>query len=515
MVETLITERNRKWWTVAAMALATILITIDFSGVMLALPTIGRDLDTSTMGLQWTANAYLLAFTVPMVAAGRLADIFGRRRVLLIGIIVFVVASALCGLAQADWWLIAARAVQGIGAGVFLTASLSIVSNAFPPEERSKGIGVWAGIIGVGIAAGPLIGGFLTEVASWRWFFFVNIPIALLAVFLTLRAVPESRDETARHHVDLLGLVTITAGLTALVLAIQESETLGWGSSFVIGMLMAAVVLLGLFIFVEPRLRDPLIELSLFTNRSYLGANAVAFIQNFGFGATMFFLTLYLQYVLDYSPLEAGLVFLPFTVLFTIINPQAGRLAGTIGPWLLMAGGTALIAVAFLLLALITPTSGLAIVVVALLVAGIGQAFAYTISTTAGMAAIPEAKAGAASGVLQMVRQLGVVFGVAVPGALFKALENSKLAELLSAAGASLNASDQAEIRGLLSGSEVAEAELARLAPGLAEQIERVVSEAFVYAFDGAMLLCMLVSIVGVLASFLAAGGTFQSKQSG
>ena len=193
----MITERNRKWWTVVAMALATILITIDFSGVMLALPTIGRDLDTSTTGLQWTVNAYLLAFTVPMVAAGRLADIFGRRKVLLIGIAVFVVASASCGLAQADWWLIAARAVQGIGAGVFLTASLSIVSNAFPPEERSKGIGIWAGIIGVGIAAGPLVGGFLTEVASWRWFFFVNIPIALLAIFLTLRAVPESRDETA------------------------------------------------------------------------------------------------------------------------------------------------------------------------------------------------------------------------------------------------------------------------------------------------------------------------------
>jgi EmrB/QacA subfamily drug resistance transporter len=511
----LITERNRKWWTVTAMALATILITIDFSGVMLALPTIGRDLDTSTTGLQWTANAYLLAFTVPMVAAGRLADIFGRRKVLLIGIAVFVVASALCGLAQADWWLIAARAVQGLGAGVFLTASLSIVSNAFPPEERSGGIGVWAGIIGVGIAVGPLVGGFLTEVASWRWFFFVNIPIAMLAIFLSLRVVPESRDETARRHVDLIGLVTVTGGLTALILAIQESETLGWESSFVIAMLTAAVILLVLFIFVEPRLRDPLIELSLFTNRAYLGANAVAFIQNFGFGAVMFFLTLYLQDVLDYSPLEAGLVFLPFTLLFTLINPQAGRLAGTTGPRLPMASGMALIAVAFLLLALITPSSGLAIVVVALLVAGVGQAFAYTISTTAGMAAIPEAKAGAASGVLQMVRQLGVVFGVAVPGALFKALENSKLAELLSTAGSSLNTPDQAEVRGLLSGSEAAEVDLARLAPDIAEQIERVVSEAFVYAFDGAMLLCMLVSIVGVLASFLSAGGAPRSKQTG
>src|ERR687886_15088 len=509
-----INERNRKWWVVVAMALATILITLDFGGVMILLPTIGRELDTSTTGLQWTANAYLLAFAVVMVAAGRLADIFGRRLLLLIGIAIFIVASSLCGLAQADWWIIAARAAQGLGAGVFLTASLSIVSGAFPPEEQSKGIGVWAGVIGIGIAVGPFIGGFLTEVASWRWFFFVNIPIALLSVFLTLRVVRESRDETAGRHVDFFGLVTVTAGLTALVFGIQQSETLGWGSLFVIGTLVVAVILLALFVFVELRLREPLIDLALFTNRGYLGANAVAFAQNFGFGAVMFFLTLYLQYVLDYSPLEAGLVFLPLTVLFTLVNPQAGRLAGTIGLRLSMAGGMAMIAVAFLLLALITPTSGLALVVVALLVAGIGQAFAYTISTTAGMAAIPEAKAGAASGVLQMVRQLGVVFGVAVPGALFKALENSKLAELLSTAGASLNASDQAEIRGLLSGSEVAEAELAPLAPSVAEQIERVVSEAFVYAFDGAMLLCMLVSIVGVLASSLAAGGASRPKGS-
>lgn len=236
-------ERNHKWWVVVAMALATILITINFGGVIIVLPAIGRELGTSTRGLQWTANAYLLPFAVVMVAAGRLADIFGRRRLLLIGIALFIVASSLCGLAQADWWLIAARAMQGVGAGVFLTASLSIVSSAFPPDEQSKGIGVWAGVIGIGIAVGPFVGGILTEVASSRWFFFVNIPIALLAVFLTLRVVRESRDETAGRYVDLFGLATVTAGLTALVFGIKQSETLGWGSPFVIGMLVAAVIL--------------------------------------------------------------------------------------------------------------------------------------------------------------------------------------------------------------------------------------------------------------------------------
>ncbi|HSK83954.1 MAG TPA: MFS transporter [Rubrobacter sp.] len=506
----LVTERNRKWWVVIAMAITTLLMTIDFNGLTVALPTIGQDLDTSTTGLQWTINAYLLALAAPSVAAGRLADIFGRRKVLLIGTVVFIAGSAASGLAQADWWLIAARVVQGFGAAAFFAASLSIVSTAFPPEERSKGIGVWAGIGTVGLAIGPLIGGFLTQTLSWRWFFFVNIPVAVLAIILTLVAVRESRDESASPYVDFTGLLTITAGLAALVLAIQQGGTLGWDSLLVIGSLIAAVVLLGLFFIVEPRLRQPLIDLGLFANRGYVGANGVAFAQNFGFAALLFFLTLYLQNILGYSPLQAGFVFLAFSAVLAMVDSFAGRLAATVGSRLPMAAGMALCAVAFLLLLLLTPTSGLTIVILALLVAGVGQALAYTVSTTAGMQSIPEAKAGAASGILSMIRLVGAVFGVAVTGALFKERENGKLAELLAASGAKLDSSDRAEIQGLLSGSAAAEEKLTRIAPDVARQIEQVVREAFVYAFDGAMLLCMVVSVAGVLAALLVASKTPQ-----
>jgi EmrB/QacA subfamily drug resistance transporter len=502
----LITERNRRWWVVIAMALTTLLMTIDFNGLTVALPTIGRDLDTSTTGLQWTINAYLLALAAPSVAAGRLADIFGRRRVLLIGTVVFIAGSTASGLAQADWWLIGARVVQGFGAAAFFAASLSIVSNAFPPEERSKGIGVWAGIGTVGLAIGPLIGGFLTQTLSWRWFFFVNVPVAVVAIILTLMAVRESRDESASRHVDLTGLLTVTVGLAALVLSIQQSGTLGWNSVLVIGSLVAALILFGLFLFVETRLSQPLIDLGLFTNRSYIGANSVAFTQNFGFAALMFFLTLYLQNILGYSPIHAGFVFLAFSAILAIVDSFAGRLAASVGARPPMAIGMALCAVAFLLLFLVSPTSGMTIVIAALLVAGVGQALAYTVSTTGGMQAIPEAEAGAASGILSMIRLVGAVFGIAVTGALFKAMENGKLAELLTASGASLDASDRAEIRGLLSGSDAAENKLTRIAPNVAGQIERLVREAFVHAFDGAMLLCVAVSLVGVLAAFLVAG---------
>lgn len=301
-----------------------------------------------------------------------------------------------------------------------------------------------------GLAIGPLVGGFLTEALSWCWFFFVNVPVAVLAIFLTVVAVRESRDETVSRRIDFVGLVTITAGLTALVLALQQSDTLGWGSPMVIGSLVASAVLLGVF-FAEPRVREPLIELGLFANRSYLGANGVAFAQNFGFGALLFLLTLYLQNVLGYSPLKTGLVFLAFSAVLAVVDSFAGRLP------------VALCAVAFLLLTLVSPTSGLGIVIAALLVAGAGQALAYTVSTTGGMSAVPEEKAGIASGILSMIRLLGAVFGVAVTGALFKTMEYGKLAELLAASGANFGSSDRAEIRGLLSGS-AAEQKLSQLA---------------------------------------------------
>lgn len=508
-----ITEQNRKWWTVAAMGLVLFFLSVDFTGVPVVLPDIGRDLDTSTTSLQWTINAYLLAFAAPTVAFGRLADIFGRRRLVLIGAVVFVVGSALCGLAQADWQLIFARVVQGVGAAPLFAVSLSIVSNAFPPEQRSRGIGIWVGIGAFGNISGPLVAGLLAGALSWRWLFLVNIPIAVLAIFLIASAVRESRDETVGQNVDVVGVFTITVGAAALVVALQQSETSGWGSPVVIVSLVAAVVLLALFLFIEPRLRYPLIELGLFNNRSYLGANLVAFTGNFGFMAIMFFLALYFQNALGYSALGTGLLFLAFLIPFAIFNFLAGRIASAVGLRSSLAGCMALVAVSFLLLALITPTSGLVVVIVALAIAGVGQALSYTLSSAGGMAAIPDAKAGAGSGLLNMIRLLGSVFGVAVTGALFKALENDRLAELLTAAGASLDASDQSEIQGLLSGSEAAEARLSQLTPEVAEQIEEVVREAFVYAFDGAMLLCMAVSIVGVLASFLIARGDPEPKQ--
>ncbi|MGF1471795.1 MAG: MFS transporter [Rubrobacteraceae bacterium] len=499
----MINEQDRKWWVTFAMGLILVLINVDLSALTIALPAIGRGLDTSNANLQWVMNAYILALAAPSVAAGRLADIFGRRKAVLVGTVVFAVGSVFAGFALADWWLIAARVVQGLGAATFFTASLSVVTNAFPQDEQSKGIGLWAAIGGIGLSLGPMIGGFLTDVLSWRWLFFANIPIALITILLTLAAARESRDDTAGRHIDLIGLLSVTGGLVALVFAIQQSSVYGWGSAPVLWSLVVAVILLGIFFLVEPRLHEPLIELGLFANRGYLGANALAATGNFGFGALLFLLTLYLQNVLGYSPLGAGFVFLAYTVTVVVFELISGPATSAVGFVLPLAGAMVLLAVGFFMLALITPSSGLIIVIVAIAIAGAGIGVNYTLATSSGMSSVPQDKAGAASGILSMVRLVGTAFGIAVAGTLFKTLENNKLSQLLRNAGTDLSTSERREIRGLLSGSDAAQTELARLAPEAADQLERIVREAFVYGFGWAMALCAVVSLVGVLAAFL------------
>ena len=497
------TPEARKWWTVAAMAFPLLLLTIDFFGITVALPSIGAKLGADASVLEWTVNAYALGFAAPLTAVGRLGDIIGRRRVLLLGSLLFALASAGCGLAAGDWGLVAGRAVQGIGSAMIYSTSLSIVSNAFTPEERGAGIGVWTAIDLIGSAIGPLVGGVLTEQLSWRWFFFVNIPVAVVGIVLALLVVEESRDDSAGHRVDLPGFVLVTAGLVFLVLGFQLSNGFTFGSPLVIGSLAAAVVLLLGFALVERRSPEPLLEFELFDSRDYLGASGVAFLANYGFGVCTFFVTLYLQNILEYTPDQTGLVFLALSIPFMAMSLIVGRIQTRWGTRRPMAAGMGLIALSFAVLMFVSPTAGVGFVVGGLIITSVGQGLAYNISTTAGMSAIPEQKAGAASGVLCTIRLLGLVLGVAATGALFKILETGRLRGLLEAAGATLTDANRAEIRGLLSGAHGAREKLAAIAPALAEQMEGIVGEAFVYALVGGLGLTVVLSLAGVASSFL------------
>ncbi len=306
-----LTDDNRRWWTLAAMCFALFMIMLDNTVVNVALPSIQKDLHASLSSLEWTINAYTLVFAVLLVTGGRLGDIFGRRRMFLFGVVTFAISSAAIGFAPTDTLLVAGRAVQGIGAAFMMPATLSIITNAFPPQERGKAIGTWAGVSALALAIGPVVGGFLTESVSWRAIFFLNLPVAAGAVAVTLFATHESRDETVGRTVDIPGIAALTSGLTAIVLALVEGNSWGWGSAGILALFAAgAIGLVGFFV-IEHHSRAPMIDFSFFASKSFLGTNVVAFVVSFAMLAMFFFIALYMQNILGYSPLQAGVRFLP------------------------------------------------------------------------------------------------------------------------------------------------------------------------------------------------------------
>ena len=423
----LITDENSKWWTLGAMCFALFMIMLDNTVVNVALPSIQRDLHASLQALEWTMNAYTLTFAVLMVTGGRLGDIFGRRRLFLFGVAVFGASSLAIGLAPNDQVLVAFRAVQGIGAAFMMPATLSIITQAFPAEQRGTAIGTWAGVSALALAIGPVIGGFLTEDVSWRAIFFINPPIAVGAIAVTLFAARESRDETAGRSVDFVGIGTLTAGLTALVLALVQSNSWHWGSARTVGLFVVAVVALAAFVTIEKRVRVPMIDFAFFRSRTSIGANAVGFLVTFAMFAQFFFLTLYMQNVLHFSPLQTGVRFLPATLVIIVMGPLAGRWTDRVGPRPLMALGLAIVGAALLVQSQLTIHTGYGQLLPGFILMGLGIGLVMSPMSTAAMNAVDRTKSGAASGVVSMSRMVGGTVGLAVMGALVTTIGRARL----------------------------------------------------------------------------------------
>ena len=423
----LITEENSRWWTLGAMCFALFMIMLDNTVVNVALPSIQRDLHASLQALEWTMNAYTLTLAALMVTAGRLGDIFGRRKLFLFGVAVFGASSLAIGVAPDDVLLVAFRAVQGIGAAFMMPATLSIISQAFPAEQRGTAIGTWAGVGALALAIGPVLGGFLTEDVSWRAIFFINPPIAVGAVAVTLFAARESRDETVGRIVAVAGIATLTAGLTALVLALVESNSWHWGSARIVGLFVVAVVALAAFVVIELRVRAPMLDFSFFRSRTSAGANVVAFLVTFAMFAQFFFLTLYMQNVLRYSPLQTGVRFLPATLLIIVTGPVAGRLTDRVGPRPLIALGLATVGGALLIQSQLTIHTGYGLLLPGFVLLGLGIGLVMSPMSTAAMNAVDGTKSGAASGVVSMSRMVGGSVGLAVMGALVTTIGRSRL----------------------------------------------------------------------------------------
>jgi EmrB/QacA subfamily drug resistance transporter len=487
-------EDNRRWWGLGAMCFALFMIMLDNTVVNVALPSIQRGLHASTSSLEWTVNAYTLTFAVLLVTGGRLGDLFGRRRMFLLGVAIFGLSSFMIALSQSDTWLVAFRAVQGIGSGFMMPATLSIITNTFDAHERGRAIGTWAGVSAMALAIGPVVGGLLVQDVSWQSIFLLNVPVAALAIAVTLFAVRESRDESAVREVDLPGVATLTIALAALVLALVEGNSWGWSSTRVIGLFATALVALTAFIAIEPRRRAPMVDFSVMRSRSFFGANVVALIVSFVMFATFFSLALYMQDILGLSPLQTGLRFLPTTVIVMLSGPIAGRLADRVGSRVLMTGGLIALSIAMFWMTGITTHSGYGFLVIAFVLMGLGIGFVMSPMSTAAMNSVDRAKAGVASGILSMTRMVGGTFGVAALGAIIATVGHSQLAARLP----QLGGAERGRLVDLLGSG----ASTTHLGP----HVQAAMSQTYVYALSEGLYLVGGLALFGALLAWTLIG---------
>ncbi|CAN5638174.1 DHA2 family efflux MFS transporter permease subunit [soil metagenome] len=405
---------ERKGAALALLCVAQFVDVLDVNAVVVALHSIGRDLGFSQVGLQWVVSAYVLFFAGFLLLAGRIADLWGRRRSFVVGLALFTVASLCCGLSVSPQMLIVSRAFQGLGAAITAPAALSIITTIFAEgRERDRAVAAWTAVAAGGGAAGLLLGGLITDVLGWEWVFFINVPVGVAGVALSYVLLPESRDPSASRRLDLLGAGTVTAGLVLLVLGLTRIEEAGFSSSTTLATLGFAAALFGAFVFAERSVADPLVPLELFRLRGLVGAALVAFALTTATAPVSVLVTLYLQNTLGYSASFAGLAGLPFSICVIAGSVLGGRVAGRIGGRATMSLGLMVVAVAALITMGITAQSGVAYVLAGAALSGLGLGCASVASTARGTSAVEEGKRGLASGFMNTSAQMGTALGLA------------------------------------------------------------------------------------------------------
>ncbi|WP_211126571.1 MFS transporter [Streptomyces yatensis] len=426
---------RRRWLVLAICCMSLLIVSLDNTILNVALPSIQRDLHTSVSGLQWTVDAYTLVLASLLMLSGSTADRVGRRRTFQAGLVIFTVASLLCSLAPGLGWLVVARMLQAVGGSMLNPVAMSIISNTFTDaRERARAIGAWSGVVGISMAAGPIIGGALVESSGWRAIFWINVPIGLAALILTRRYVPESRAPRARRA-DPVGQALVIVLLVALTYAIIESPNLGWTSPVVSGCAVAALgALLGL-LWYEPRRADPLIDLRFFRSAPFSGATVIAVAAFAGLGGFLFVSSLYLQDVRQLDPLHAGLFMLPMAVMALLTAPVSGRMVASRGPRTpLLLAGTAFCASAVLQALTYSAHLPVALLVVAYLLFGTGFGLVNAPITNTAVSGMPRSQAGVAAAVASTSRQTGQSLGVAVIGALMAGGVHADAAAFMDAA---------------------------------------------------------------------------------
>jgi len=421
---------SRKSLILGLLAAAQFVVVLDASIVTIALPTIGADLGFSQDNLSWVLNAYLLAFGGFLLLGGRMADLLGRRRIFVAGLLIFALASLFAGLADSDVWLIAARAGQGFGAALLSPAALSIILTVFAEgPDRNRALGVWGAVAGLGGAAGVLLGGVLTDTIGWEWIFYINVPIVAVVVAGALAFVPEGHSLQTNRSFDIGGAISITAGLSLLVFAIVEAANVGWGAAQTIIVLALSLALIGVFIAIERRAEAPLVRLGIFRLRTVAAANILAFAAMSALFAFFFFASLFMQQVLEYNPIKAGLAFLPMSLGFVVVAGIASQLVNKIGFKPVLIAGLAIIGGALIWMSRASVDSGYAADMLGpFVVAATGGAASLVAITIAALTGVENREAGLGSGLINTSQQIGGALGIAILATISISRTNDALA---------------------------------------------------------------------------------------
>ena len=495
--------------TLVISCLGTFMVLLDNSIVVLALPTIQASLHANLSDLQWTIDAYTLPFGALLLIAGTLGDRFGRKRLFLIGLVLFLIGSVLCGFASTLGWLIFGRVVQGAGGAALSPGSLSLLAAAFPePRSRAQVIGIWSGFSGLALAAGPLVGGLLIQVASWPAIFFVNLPVGLVALVLGWLSLTDSRNPGAQR-IDLPGQVLVAGGLTCLIMALIESSSLGWTSPVILGLFSGTVVLLTAFLLVEARVREPLLPLRLFRSRLFSAASFATVVLSFVVLGVVFFLAQFFQAVQGSTALVAGMQTLPVTVGTFLAAPFAGQLTARTTPRLPTVLGTLIAAGALFLLTDLSPVSSFASIWWKLGLLGIGIGFTFSPLTVAVLAATPQARAGLASSLLSTSRQIGASLGVAVLGTFVLQQFSGNIVSQLAQRGVAGPVGARIASKIASAGAQASQIPVSGRLPLSPAALHQAIGQAFVDALRGSFL----ISGIALLATALLVMLLFPQKQ--
>ncbi len=505
-------DGNVKWYTLIAVCFALFMAMLDNLVVNIALPTISRDLDATTSQLQWVISAYTLVFASLQITAGGLGDRFGRKRWFLIGLALFTIFSAIASFSNSMEMLIAMRALQGVGAALIMPMSLSLISAAFPPDERGRALGIWSAVSVSSIALGPVIGGVIVEYFHWSWIFLINVPIGIAALLVSQAVIRESRDESGTVSTDIPGTVLITAGIAALTWGLIQAGDRGWTDPLILTAFAIAVIILPVFIWVELRAERPMIPLGFFRSRTFTGANIDAFMISFLITGVSFFLTLYMQNIHGFSPIRTGLSLIPMVAVMMVFAPISGSMVNRMGPRKLISFGMIVTGIGTGLFLVAGVDVSYWLILPAFLVMGFGMSFIWAPMTTAVLNSVSADKSGIASAVNGALREIGTAFGVALLGTIAnRAYQNSfqsssDVQALRATGGAALEPVIDLVGSGMNVGGNVISKipEFAAVPAQVIATLEHASAEAFMVGMDRAVIFSTVgIILAAVLSYFL------------